>query len=148
MLRCSFPAPLTLPCPNSHYQSPPISPPSEPKAFPANISPCCLDPLFRPFSEDRKPRGFGGSMWSEQQGGTKNRNNQRTFTCPMDPYGPNHLPVWGPGGGGNRRQEVVNNVRTQFRERPGIMDGSQKPDYASCVGSAGGSDPGSGSWNL
>eukprot|EP00913_Durusdinium_trenchii_P010964 g10290.t1 len=28
---------------------------------------------------------------------------------------------------------VVNNVRTQFRERPGIMDGSQKPDYASCV---------------
>ncbi|CAK9031241.1 unnamed protein product, partial [Durusdinium trenchii] len=32
-----------------------------------------------------------------------------------------------------RAQEVVNNVRTQFRERPGIMDGSQKPDYASCV---------------
>ncbi|CAK9092546.1 unnamed protein product [Durusdinium trenchii] len=34
---------------------------------------------------------------------------------------------------GSAAQEVVNNVRTQFRERPGIMDGSQKPDYASCV---------------
>ena len=34
---------------------------------------------------------------------------------------------------GSAAQEVVNNVRQQFRERPGIMDGSQKPDYASCV---------------
>ena len=25
-------------------------------------------------------------------------------------------------------------VRAQFAERPGIMDGSQKPDYARCVG--------------
>mmetsp|Transcript_122796 Transcript_122796/g.348033 ORF Transcript_122796/g.348033 Transcript_122796/m.348033 type:complete len:827 (-) Transcript_122796:115-2595(-) len=34
---------------------------------------------------------------------------------------------------GAAAQEVVNNVRKQFRERPGIMDGSEKPDYASCV---------------
>ncbi|CAJ1455192.1 unnamed protein product [Effrenium voratum] len=34
---------------------------------------------------------------------------------------------------GSAAQEVVNNVRLQFKERPGIMDGSQKPDYASCV---------------
>jgi len=34
---------------------------------------------------------------------------------------------------GSAAQEVVNNVRQQFRDRPGIMDGSQKPDYASCV---------------
>eukprot|EP00930_Biecheleria_cincta_P034871 TRINITY_DN24037_c0_g1_i1.p1 TRINITY_DN24037_c0_g1~~TRINITY_DN24037_c0_g1_i1.p1 ORF type:complete len:837 (-),score=163.72 TRINITY_DN24037_c0_g1_i1:498-2978(-) len=34
---------------------------------------------------------------------------------------------------GSAAQEVVNNVRAQFRERPGIMDRTQKPDYASCV---------------
>jgi len=34
---------------------------------------------------------------------------------------------------GSAAQEVVNNVRQQFRDRPGIMDYSQKPDYASCV---------------
>lgn len=34
---------------------------------------------------------------------------------------------------GNAAQEVVKNVRDQFRERPGIMDGSEKPDYTSCV---------------
>jgi len=34
---------------------------------------------------------------------------------------------------GSAAQEVVNNVRLQFRERPGIMDGSQRPDYSSCV---------------
>jgi len=34
---------------------------------------------------------------------------------------------------GNAAQEVVNNVRAQFRARPGIMDGSEKPDYAQCV---------------
>jgi len=34
---------------------------------------------------------------------------------------------------GNAAQEVVNNVREQFRARPGIMDGSEKPDYAQCV---------------
>merc|ERR1740121_18234 len=34
---------------------------------------------------------------------------------------------------GSAAQEVVKNVRDQFRERPGIMDGSQKPDYTACV---------------
>lgn len=34
---------------------------------------------------------------------------------------------------GNAAQEVVNNVREQFRQRPGIMDGTEKPDYNSCV---------------
>ncbi len=28
---------------------------------------------------------------------------------------------------------IVNEVRRQFKEMPGIMDGSQKPDYARCV---------------
>lgn len=34
---------------------------------------------------------------------------------------------------GSAAQEVVTNVRDQFRQKPGIMDGSQQPDYASCV---------------
>eukprot|EP00928_Gymnodinium_smaydae_P026583 TRINITY_DN20829_c0_g1_i1.p1 TRINITY_DN20829_c0_g1~~TRINITY_DN20829_c0_g1_i1.p1 ORF type:complete len:487 (-),score=107.40 TRINITY_DN20829_c0_g1_i1:294-1754(-) len=34
---------------------------------------------------------------------------------------------------GSAAQEVVNNVRLQFRERPGIMDGSERPDYNECV---------------
>lgn len=34
---------------------------------------------------------------------------------------------------GSAAQEVVANVREQFRLRPGIMDGSERPDYASCV---------------
>jgi len=34
---------------------------------------------------------------------------------------------------GNAAQEVVNNVREQFRLHPGIMDGSEKPDHAQCV---------------
>ena len=29
--------------------------------------------------------------------------------------------------------EVVVEVRRQFNERPGIMDGSQRPDYTKCV---------------
>ena len=32
-----------------------------------------------------------------------------------------------------RAQDVVTEVRAQFSERPGIMDGTQKPDYARCV---------------
>jgi H(+)-translocating pyrophosphatase len=34
---------------------------------------------------------------------------------------------------GKCAQDVVTEVRRQFAERPGIMDGSQKPDYARCV---------------
>ena len=34
---------------------------------------------------------------------------------------------------GKCAQDVVTEVRAQFAERPGIMDGTQKPDYARCV---------------
>ena len=34
---------------------------------------------------------------------------------------------------GKCAQDVVNEVRAQFAERPGIMTGHQKPDYARCV---------------
>ena len=34
---------------------------------------------------------------------------------------------------GSTAQDVVVEVRRQFREMPGIMDGSQRPDYARCV---------------
>jgi len=34
---------------------------------------------------------------------------------------------------GTAAQEVVNNVREQFRLRPGIMDYSEKPDHNQCV---------------
>merc|ERR1719440_1939886 len=34
---------------------------------------------------------------------------------------------------GSAAQEVVNNVREQFRLRPGIMDYSEKPDHQQCV---------------
>jgi H(+)-translocating pyrophosphatase len=34
---------------------------------------------------------------------------------------------------GTCAQQVVVEVRRQFEERPGIMDGSQKPDYQKCV---------------
>jgi H(+)-translocating pyrophosphatase len=34
---------------------------------------------------------------------------------------------------GRTAQEVVNEVRRQFKERPGIMNYTEKPDYARCV---------------
>ncbi|MCL2498141.1 MAG: sodium-translocating pyrophosphatase [Symbiobacteriaceae bacterium] len=34
---------------------------------------------------------------------------------------------------GKAAQDMISEVRRQFREMPGIMDGSQKPDYARCV---------------
>jgi H(+)-translocating pyrophosphatase len=34
---------------------------------------------------------------------------------------------------GSAAQKVVDNVREQFRNKPGIMDGTEKPDYAQCV---------------
>merc|ERR1719326_232697 len=34
---------------------------------------------------------------------------------------------------GSAAQEVVKNVRDQFAKKPGIMDGTQQPDYEECV---------------
>jgi len=34
---------------------------------------------------------------------------------------------------GKAAQRVIETVRQQFRDRPGIMDGTEKPDYGSCV---------------
>ncbi|GAB4849924.1 Pyrophosphate-energized membrane proton pump 3 [Ancistrocladus abbreviatus] len=41
---------------------------------------------------------------------------------------------WACSAVGRTAQEVVNEVRRQFIERPGIMDYKQKPDYGRCVG--------------
>eukprot|EP01006_Ploeotia_vitrea_P036666 TRINITY_DN66043_c14_g5_i1.p1 TRINITY_DN66043_c14_g5~~TRINITY_DN66043_c14_g5_i1.p1 ORF type:complete len:852 (+),score=421.74 TRINITY_DN66043_c14_g5_i1:85-2640(+) len=40
---------------------------------------------------------------------------------------------WTIQGVADTAQQVVWEVRRQFRERPGIMDGSQRPDYGTCV---------------
>ena len=34
---------------------------------------------------------------------------------------------------GTCAQQVVDEVRHQFHERPGIMEGTQQPDYTRCV---------------
>merc|ERR1719313_229177 len=34
---------------------------------------------------------------------------------------------------GSAANEMVLHVREQFRQNPGIMDGSSEPDYASCI---------------
>ncbi|KAK7255000.1 hypothetical protein RIF29_28399 [Crotalaria pallida] len=41
--------------------------------------------------------------------------------------------AWACSAVGRTAQEVVNEVRRQFIERPGIMDYKEKPDYARCV---------------
>lgn len=41
--------------------------------------------------------------------------------------------AWACAAVGRTAQEVVNEVRRQFTERPGIMDYREKPDYARCV---------------
>jgi inorganic pyrophosphatase len=40
---------------------------------------------------------------------------------------------WSMEAVGKTAQQVVHEVRRQFAARPGIMDGSQRPDYARCV---------------
>ena len=34
---------------------------------------------------------------------------------------------------GKAATEMINEVRKQFREKPGILEGTENPDYASCV---------------
>ncbi|XP_074559085.1 pyrophosphate-energized membrane proton pump 2 [Curcuma longa] len=41
--------------------------------------------------------------------------------------------AWACSAVGRTAQEVVNEVRRQFIERPGIMDYTEKPDYSRCV---------------
>mmetsp|Transcript_54793 Transcript_54793/g.174085 ORF Transcript_54793/g.174085 Transcript_54793/m.174085 type:complete len:181 (+) Transcript_54793:98-640(+) len=41
--------------------------------------------------------------------------------------------AWSCAAVGRSAQEVVNEVRRQFSERPGIMTYGEKPDYARCV---------------
>lgn len=41
--------------------------------------------------------------------------------------------AWAINGVGNAAQDVIVEVRRQFREDPGIMEGSSKPNYKVCV---------------
>ncbi|PHU22345.1 putative K(+)-stimulated pyrophosphate-energized sodium pump [Capsicum chinense] len=44
-----------------------------------------------------------------------------------------HMSAWACTAVGRTTQEIVNEVRRQFIERPGIMDYKERPNYSRCV---------------